>query len=308
MRGTTKLGRTLGKNTLQMSIMALPAMITLFIFNYIPMAGIIIAFKRFRVNLGIFKSPWVGFENFDFFFSSQYAWRITRNTLGYNTVFIFLGLVLSVFIALVLYEVTNRGMIKIYQTIFLVPYFLSWVVVSYVLLAFLSTRYGILNNWFEALGSDGRQWYVEAKHWPAILTSMYLWKHVGYFSIIYYAGLMGIDRELFESAAIDGASKVQTIRHISIPLLSNLMVILVLLQVGKIFYADFGLFYQLPRQIGSLFSTTDVIDTYVYRALRVTGDIGLAGAVNFYQAMVGFILVLVSNLIVGKISKEHALF
>ncbi|MFP4441771.1 MAG: sugar ABC transporter permease, partial [Spirochaetia bacterium] len=144
MRGTTKLGRTLGKNTLQMSIMALPAMITLFIFNYIPMAGIIIAFKRFRVNLGIFKSPWVGFENFDFFFSSQYAWRITRNTLGYNTVFIFLGLVLSVFIALVLYEVTNRGMIKIYQTIFLVPYFLSWVVVSYVLLAFLSTRYGIL--------------------------------------------------------------------------------------------------------------------------------------------------------------------
>ncbi len=298
----------LGKNTFQMSIMALPAVATLFIFNYIPMAGIIIAFKRFRVNLGIFRSPWVGFENFDFFFSSQYAWRITRNTLGYNGAFIFLGLVISVFIALVLYEVTNRMLIKMYQTILLFPYFLSWVVVSYVLLAFLSTRYGILNTWFQALGLESKQWYVEAGHWPGILTSMYLWKHVGYFSIIYYAGLMGIDRELFESAAIDGASKVRIIRHISIPLLSNLMVILVLLQVGKIFYADFGLFYQLPRQIGILFPTTDVIDTYVYRALKVTGDIGLAGAVNFYQAIVGFILVLVSNLAVGKISKEHALF
>ena len=292
----------------EFTLMALPAVIFLLIFNYIPMFGIIIAFKRFRVNLGFLGSPWVGFDNFDFFFGSQDAWRITRNTLGYNAVFILLGLAVSVAFALMLFELTHRGAVKFYQTIFFFPYFLSWVVVGYTLFAFLNMRYGILNTLIKSLGASDIQWYVKPAYWPPILIFMNLWKTVGYFSVIYYAGLMGIDKELFEAAVMDGASKWQTIWKISIPLLSHLMVILVVLQIGRIFYADFGLFYHLPRDIGTLYSSTDVIDTYVFRALRVTGDIGMASAANFYQAVVGFLLVLVSNLLVRKLSPDHALF
>ena len=303
--------RTFGshfKRNIEFTLMALPAVAFLFIFNYLPMAGIIIAFKRFRVNLGFFRSPWVGFANFDFFFKSQDAWRITRNTLAYNTAFIVLGLVVSVMFALMLYEITRRGMVKFYQTVFFFPYFLSWVVIGYTLYAFLNMRLGILNTLIVAAGGERMQWYTTPGYWPAILTFMNLWKTIGYFSVIYYAGLMGINKELFEAATIDGATKLQTIRRISIPMLSHLMIILVILQIGRIFYADFGLFYHLPKDIGLLYRTTDVIDTYVFRALRVTGDIGMASAANFYQAIMGFLLVLTSNLIVRKVSYEHALF
>lgn len=293
---------------LPFTLMALPAMVLLFIFNYLPMAGIVIAFKRFRVNLGFFRSPWVGLQNFSFFFQSQDAWRITRNTLGYNAVFIILGLVISVAFALMLFEITSRGALRFYQTVFFFPYFLSWVVVGYVLYAFLSMQYGLANGLLRALGATPIQWYIVPGYWPPILVFMNLWKTVGYFSVIYYAGLMGIDKELFEAAVIDGAGKVQTMTHISIPLLSNLMVALVILQIGRIFYADFGLFYNLPRDIGTLYPAVDVIDTYVFRSLRVTGDIGMSSAANFYQAIVGFVLVLGSNWLVRAVSREHALF
>ncbi|MBT3276039.1 MAG: sugar ABC transporter permease [Spirochaetales bacterium] len=293
---------------IEFTLMALPALIFLFIFNYLPMAGIIIAFKRFRVNLGFFKSPWAGFDNFDFFFKSQDAWRITRNTLAYNATFIVIGLIVSVTFALMLYEIKRRGAVKIYQTVFFFPYFLSWVVVGYTLYSFLNMRYGILNNLIVSLGGQEMMWYTTPAYWPPILVFMNLWKTIGYFSVIYYAGLMGIDKEMFEAATIDGASKMQTIRHISIPMLSHLMMVLVILQIGRIFYADFGLFYHLPKDIGLLYKTTDVIDTYVFRALRVTGDIGMASAANFYQALMGFLLVITSNLIVRKVSYEHALF
>ena len=293
---------------IEFSLMALPAVVFLFIFNYLPMAGIVIAFKQFRVNLGFFKSPWTGFDNFDFFFKSQDAWRITRNTLGYNVAFILIGLVVSVTFALMLYEIKRRGPVKLYQTVFFFPYFLSWVVVGYTLYSFLNMRYGILNNIIVSLGGKEMQWYTTPAYWPPILVSMNLWKTIGYFSVIYYAGLMGIDKQMFEAATIDGASKIQTIRHISIPMLSHLMMVLIILQIGRIFYADFGLFYHLPKDIGLLYRTTDVIDTYVFRALRVTGDIGMASAANFYQALMGFLLVMTSNFVVRKISYEHALF
>ena len=293
---------------IEFSLMALPAVVFLFIFNYLPMAGIVIAFKQFRVNLGFFKSPWTGFDNFDFFFKSQDAWRITRNTLGYNVAFILIGLVVSVTFALMLYEIKRRGPVKLYQTVFFFPYFLSWVVVGYTLYSFLNMRYGILNNIIVSLGGEEMQWYTTPAYWPPILVFMNLWKTIGYFSVIYYAGLMGIDKQLFEAATIDGASKIQTIRHISIPMLSHLMMVLIILQIGRIFYADFGLFYHLPKDIGLLYRTTDVIDTYVFRALRVTGDIGMASAANFYQALMGFLLVMTSNFVVRKISYEHALF
>lgn len=292
----------------EFTLMALPALLILFIFNYLPMAGIVIAFKRFRANLGFFGSPWVGLQNFSFFFKSQDAWRITRNTMAYNAVFIILGLVISVAFALMLFELTSRAVLKLYQTVFFFPYFLSWVVVGYVLYAFLNMQYGLLNGLLHALGSQQVQWYIRPGYWPFILVLMNLWKSVGYFSVIYYAGLMGIDKELFEACVIDGANKWQTITRISVPLLSPLMIALLILQIGRIFYADFGLFYNLPRDIGTLYPTTDVIDTYVFRSLRVTGEIGMSSAANFYQALVGFTLVVVSNGVVRRISPEHALF
>jgi putative aldouronate transport system permease protein len=293
---------------LQFTLMALPALLLLFVFNYLPMAGIVIAFKRFRANLGFFGSPWVGLQNFRFFFESQDAWRITRNTLAYNAAFIILGLVIAVIFALMLFEITDRGLLKFYQTVFFFPYFLSWVVVGYVLYAFLNMQFGLLNGLIRSLGGAEVQWYISPGYWPGILIFMNLWKTVGYFSVIYYAGLMGIDRELFEACVIDGASKWQTITRISVPLITNLMIALVILQIGKIFYADFGLFYNLPRDIGNLYPTTDVIDTYVFRSLRVTGEIGMSSAANFYQAIIGFLLVLISNGVVRRISPDHALF
>jgi putative aldouronate transport system permease protein len=296
------------KANLEFTLLALPAMACLFIFNYLPMAGIVIAFKRFRVNLGFLRSPWVGLDNFRFFFESQDAWRITRNTLGYNAIFIILGLVVSVAFALMLFELTNRMVLKVYQTVFFFPYFLSWVVVGYVLYAFLDMQYGLLNGLLKTVGVEQIQWYLSPKYWPPILIIMNLWKTIGYFSVIYYAGLMGIDKELYEACVIDGANKWQTIAHISVPLLSPLIVAMVILQIGRIFYADFGLFYNLPRDIGTLYPSTDVIDTYVYRSLRVTGEIGIASAANFYQALVGFVLVIVSNGVVRRINPDHALF
>jgi putative aldouronate transport system permease protein len=296
------------RKNLPFTLMALPGVLLLFVFSYMPMAGIVIAFKRFRANLGFFGSPWVGLQNFRFFFESQDAWRITRNTLAYNAAFIVLGLVISVIFALMLFELTNKAALKFYQTVFFFPYFLSWVVVGYVLYAFLHTQFGLLNGLLRALGGKEVQWYISPGYWPAILVFMNLWKTVGYFSVIYYAGLMGIDRELFEACVIDGASKLQTITRISVPLISNLMIALVILQIGKIFYADFGLFYNLPRDIGNLYPTTDVIDTYVFRSLRVTGEIGMSSAANFYQAIIGFILVLTSNWVVRRMSPDHALF
>jgi putative aldouronate transport system permease protein len=293
---------------LPFTLMALPGVLALLVFSYLPMAGIVIAFKRFKANLGFFGSPWVGLQNFRFFFESQDAWRITRNTLAYNAAFIVLGLVISVIFALMLFELTNKAALKFYQTVFFFPYFLSWVVVGYVLYAFLHTEFGLLNGLIRALGGTEVQWYITPRYWPAILIFMNLWKTVGYFSVIYYAGLMGIDKELFEACVIDGASKLQTICRISVPLISNLMIALVILQIGKIFYADFGLFYNLPRDIGNLYPTTDVIDTYVFRSLRVTGEIGMSSAANFYQAIIGFILVLGSNWAVRRMSPDHALF
>ncbi|MGA2975810.1 MAG: ABC transporter permease subunit [Spirochaetia bacterium] len=292
----------------EFTLMALPALLILLVFNYLPMAGIVIAFKRFRANLGFFGSPWVGFQNFSFFFKSQDAWRITRNTMAYNAVFIILGLVISVAFALMLFELTSRAVLKLYQTVFFFPYFLSWVVVGYVLYAFLNMQYGLLNGLLHALGAQQVQWYIRPGYWPFILVLMNLWKSVGYFSVIYYAGLMGIDKELFEACVIDGANKWQTITRISVPLLSPLIIALLILQIGRIFYADFGLFYNLPRDIGTLYPTTDVIDTYVFRSLRVTGEIGMSSAANFYQALVGFTLVVVSNGVVRRISPDHALF
>lgn len=296
------------RDNLELSLLALPAIILVFIFSYLPMFGVVIAFKDFRYDKGFFGSKWVGFKNFEFFFQSQDAWRITRNTIGLNAIFIVTGLIVSVSIALMLYEITNRFFVKTYQTIMIFPHFLSWVVVGYMFFAFFNVEHGLINGLLKMLGREVTNWYTEPAKWPAILTIANIWKSAGWNSVIYYAALMGIDQEYFEAATIDGASKFQVIKNITIPFLVPIMTILTILAIGGIFRADFGMFYYLTRESGPLFPTTDVIDTYVYRSLRTLGDIGMSSAVGLYQSVVGFVLVLVTNLIVRKIDPESALF
>jgi len=294
-------------------LMALPATLWFLVFSYLPMAGVVIAFKQYRYSrdgflASIVQSEWVGFDNFKFLFSTNDAYVITRNTVLYNVVFIALGLVLSVAMAIVLSEIVNKKMAKAYQTGMFLPHFLSWVIVGYFAYSFLSYDRGMVNRIIGWFGGEPIQWYSDPTYWPVILVLVNIWKTVGYSSVVYLAAIMGIDRSLYEAAMIDGANKWQQIRNITMPMLTPLMIILTLLAVGRIFYADFGLFYQVPRDSGTLYSVTNVIDTYVYRGLKTTGEIGMSTAAGLYQSLVGFLLVIASNYIVRKINKDNALF
>lgn len=308
MKEKRRRGRVSRKKNATLTIMALPAAIILFLFSYVPIAGLIIAFKDFRYDKGFLGSDWIGFKNFEFFFKSNDAWLVLKNTIGLNILFIGITLVVSVSIALMMNEVRSRKMIKLTQTIMFFPYFMSWVVVGYLLYAYLHHDYGIINQFLQFLGLHSISWYAKSEYWPVILTFMYAWKMAGYYSVIYYAGLMGIDETYYEAAALDGASKWQMVWKITLPLLKGIIIVMVILQVGRIMYADFGLFFNLTRDQGALYATTDVLDTYIYRALRVTGDIGIGSAVGCFQAVIGFILIMGSNLIVRKIDKDSALF
>lgn len=295
-------------------LMVLPGTIWLLLFSYLPMFGTVIAFKNFRYDpngffASILNSEWVGFENFKFLFNTNDAWIITRNTVLYNLVFIVVGLVLAVFVAIVLNELANKKLSKIYQTGMLFPHFLSWVVVSYFVFTFLSVDRGLLNNillWFGV--EDPISWYNEAEYWPFIIVLTSMWKGVGYGSIVYLAAIVGIDKNYYEAAMIDGANKWQQIRNITIPMITPLIVILTILNVGRIFSADFGLFFQVPRDSGPLYSVTNVIDTYVYRGITTMGDISMSTAAGLYQSIVGFALVMLTNYLVQKVDKEYALF
>ncbi len=289
-------------------LMALPGIAVVFVFNYLPMFGVILAFKDYKHSDGILGSKWVGFDNFKYLFSTRDAWNITYNTLFLNSLFIITGTVGGILIALLINEVKNKWLIKFYQSAMFLPYFISWVIVSYFVYSLLSYDMGMINSMLTFFGLEPVQWYNEPKLWPAILTIVNLWKGVGYGSVIYLAGIMGIDGELYEAATIDGASKLQQIKKITLPLLSPLIITLTLMSIGRIFFADFGLFYNVTLDNGGLYSTTNVIDTYVFRALKFSGDIGMASAAGFYQAFVGFLLVLASNLFVKKINPERALF
>ncbi|MGG6309493.1 ABC transporter permease [Paenibacillus macerans] len=296
-----------------MLFMVLPGAVWFFFFSYLPLVGTITAFKQYRFNRGGFwasisQSEWVGWDNFKFLFSTDDAFTITRNTLLYNIAFIFIGLVLSVAMAILLSQIVGKTMAKVYQTGMFLPYFLSWVIVGYFAFSFLSMDRGMLNQVLDWFGVERINWYSESKYWPYILIFVNLWKTIGYNSVVYLASIMGIDKSLYEAAMIDGASKWQQVRNITVPLLSPIIIIMTLLAVGRIFYADFGLFYQVPRDSGTLYQVTNVIDTYVYRGLKTTGEIGMSTAAGLYQSVVGFILVMVSNFIVRKIDKDSALF
>lgn len=309
MRATKKRRWATVKRYIPLYLMMLPGMIYIIVNNYIPMAGIRIAFKQYNYAKGIADSKFVGLKNFEFLFKTKDAWTITRNTLCYNIVFIALGIVMAVFVAILLNEIAATRLEKFYQTIILIPYLISMVIVSYLVYAFLNAETGFINNSIlQPLGIDPISWYSSPQYWPVILTIVNLWKNFGYTSIIYFATLVGIDRRYYEAAAIDGASRWQQITKITLPALKPTIITLTLMNIGRIFYSDFGLFYQVPMNSGLLLDVTNTIDTYVYRGLFASNNIGMASAAGFYQSIVGFILVVTANFVVKKLSEENALF
>jgi putative aldouronate transport system permease protein len=306
-RAGNRLLTTLRKN-MPFLLMAAPGVLLLIVFSYIPMFGIIIAFKDFRAAQGIFDSAWVGLKNFEFLFKSPALSRITFNTIFLNGLFIITGTVAAIGLALLLNEVRFKIAARTYQTVVFFPYFISWVIVGYFSYAMLNSDNGLVNNTLRSLGLTEVSWYSTPKHWPAILTVTNIWKGVGYGSVLYLAGMLGINQEYYEAAQLDGASKLQQIRYITLPHLVPIVVITTLLAIGRIFYADFGLIYYTTRDNSLLYSTTDVIDTYVFRALRVNADVGMAAATGLYQSFVGFLLVVFSNWMVKRVSPDRALF
>lgn len=290
-------------------LMMLPALLYLLINNYIPMAGMVIAFKKLNFAKGIWASPWAGLKNFKFLFASKDAWIITRNTLLYNVAFILVNMVVGIAIAILITEVRNTKLKKIYQSAILLPFLMSMVILSYIVYALLSAENGLVNNSILPLFHiDPIQWYQKPKYWPAVLIIANCWKGVGYGCLIYIASLIGIDPSFYETARLDGASKWQEITKITLPSLVPTIITLLLLSIGRIFYSDFGLFYQVPMNSGVLFPTTNVIDTYVYRALIEQGNISMSSAAGVYQSLVGFCVVMLSNWIVRRVDKDQALF
>lgn len=294
-------------------MMLSPGLVVLLINNYLPMLGVVLAFKRYRFQdnyiTSLIKSEWIWFRNFDFFFKTPYAYTITRNTILYNLVFIILGLVVPVAMATALNELLNKRMSKLYQSVMFLPYFLSWIIVSYLAYSLLSIEHGFINrSILQPLGVEDVKWYSEPVYWPFILTFFQMWKYTGYNMVVYLAAISGIDTEYYEAASIDGATRWQQIRKITLPMLQPMMIILTLFAVGRIFNADFGLFFNVTRNSGALYSTTNVIDTYVYNALRNSTNIGMTAAAGLYQAAVGCITVTIANFIVRKIDREKALF
>ncbi len=289
-------------------LLMLPGLIYLFVNNYMPLPGLVVAFKQYNARKGIYKSDWTGFENFKYLFATDDAWVITRNTICYNLVFIVVNTVLAIVVAIILSEIWGRAK-KFYQSAILLPFLISSVIVGYLVFAFLSVENGYINNAILPLfGKEGVSWYSEPKYWPFILVFVSAWKSVGYNCIIYLATLLGFDRAYYESAQIDGATKLKQIRYLTIPMLKPTIIMLTLMSVGRIFYSDFGLFYQVPMNQGALYSTTQTIDTYVYRGLLQLGNISMSAAAGVYQSVVGFILILSANLIVRKIDRDSALW
>ena len=293
------------KRWLPLYLMFLPGAVYLFINNYIPMAGIIVAFKNYNARAGIWGSPWAGLQNFRFLFATQDAWVITRNTILYNLAFIIINTVVGIILAIFICDTVSDRLRKLSQSAVLFPYLMSAVILGYIVYAFFSQSTGIVNH---SLLSEPINWYAEPKYWPWILIFTNLWKGVGYGCLIYISTINGIDPSLYEAAELDHASKLQQIWYVTLPFLKPTVITLTLMSVGRIFFSDFGLFYQVPRNAGLLYSVTNTIDTYVYRGLMQSGNVGMSAAAGFYQSVVGFLVVILANWITRKVSAENALF
>lgn len=297
------------KPNLPLYLMMVPGLIYLIFNNYIPMSFTVIAFKNFNFQKGVWGSDFVGLSNFKTLFSTRDSRIIFRNTLAYNLVFIVVSLVIGLGIAILLDELRSKKAKRVYQMAYLIPYMISITVVSYIVYALLSTDTGFLNtSVLKTLGQDRISWYSTPKYWPLILVLVNQWKWLGYNSIIYYSSVISIDGSFYEAACIDGATRFQRIRYITIPVIRSTIITMTLLQLGSIFKSDFGLFYQVPMDSSALMNVTNTIDTYVYRGIKSVGTMGMSSAAGLFQSVVGFVLVLAANAVVRKIDKDSAIF
>jgi putative aldouronate transport system permease protein len=288
-------------------LLAAPALLVVFVMQYMPLPGLIIAFKNYNYGLGIWGSDWSGLSNFGYLFAAGIAKRITINTVTWSVIFIALRHSSAILIALLLNEIGRRS-VKLYQTVFFFPHFISWVIAAYLGAGILSADRGLLNQLIVAFGGEPQIWYSSPGAWRLILPIANTWKQFGYTAIIYYAALISMDPQMYEAAKVEGASRLQQALRISIPLLRPVMVILIMVNIGQIFRSDFGLFFQFTRDSAALYPVTDVIDTYVYRALIQLGDPGMAAAAGLYQSVVGLVLVLGSNKLVSRIDPDSRVF
>lgn len=305
---SSKRKANLNKN-ISLTLMALPALVLVIIFKYLPMFGLVIAFKDFKFDVGILKSEWVGFKNFEFFFKSNDAAKVIGNTVLINGLFIITVILGAVILAILLNEILSKRLVKIYQTTLLLPYFLSITVVANIVFGFLDYRYGILNQLYIMLDKEPKVWYNESGYWRSFLIIINWWKNVGYNMIIFYAGVIGIDPTYYEAASVDGAKKYQIFMKITIPLMIPLVITMFLLSAGSIITADIGMFYVVPKNSALLYDKIDVIDSYVYRLLiGANSDIGMTAAIGMFQSVVGFVLVVVSNFFARKYNESSALF
>ena len=289
-------------------LMALPGVLYLICNNFMPLYGMLLAFKRLDVRKGIFGSPWVGFDNFRFLFHSKTAFTIIRNTICYNLAFIILGTAIAVALAILLNEVRSKGFSKFYQSMLLIPFLISWVLASYLAYAFLAQDVGLINAVLNFFGKEDIAWYSTQTYWPFILFFVYIWKSVGYMLIIYYSSIVSISADYYEAATIDGATKWQQIKSITLPLIKSTVVTMTILNLGRIANSDFGLFYQIPRNSGALYGVTQTIDVYVYNALMNNNDFAMSAAAAVFQSVVGFVFILIANAVVKRFSKQDALF
>ena len=292
----------------QLYLMAAPALIFILVFSYIPMVGLVMAFQDLDLSKGVFTSPWAGLTNFKFLFATTDAWIITRNTIFYNVIFIAGGLVLSVALALLINEMTSKKLQKILQTIYIMPFFLSMVVVAMIMLSLFHFQFGYVNSIIKENGGQPVYWYARTDVWWWLLIVVHFWKSIGYSSILYTAVISGISQEFYEAAALDGASRWQQIRYITLPHLRTIMCINLIRSCGNIFRGDFGLFYTVTNNEGALYPVTNILDTYIYNALVLYPNLGKATAAGFYQSIVGFILVLTVNKIVKHLDSDSAMF
>lgn len=302
------------RDDVELSLLGLPTFIWYAIFCYLPMFGLIIAFKNYRVFpkqsflYNLWNSDWVGFDNFTFFFQNNSFSMLLKNTLLYNIVFILLNIIIPVALAMMINEIYSKRKSKVYQTMMFFPHFLSWVVVSYFVFAFLNPDKGLLNAIIRMFGGEKIMWYSKPQYWPVILTVMQLWKTTGYNMVVYLASITGIDGSLYEAAMLDGASKWQQAKYITLPMMKTILVVMFLLNVGRIFYSDFGLFYQVTQGVpNSLYKVASTFDTYIYMALQSNAPIGKTAAASLFQSVCCCITILLANFIVSKVDEESAI-
>ena len=308
MNNEPKKKKSSFKQWIPFYIMGLPGLIYLFINNYLPLAGLQIAFKNFSYSKGMWASPWAGLKNFKFLFRTADAWIMIRNTILYNVFWIILGAFLGVTAAILINEVIGKLKKKFYMTVILLPYLMSMVVIAYLVYAYLSPTSGLFTKALERMLGKAPDFYQETKWWPFILTFVNQWRGIGFGMILYMSTILGIDPSLYEAATLDGATRWQQHKNITIPLLVPTVVMLLILNLGQIFRSDFGLFYQVPMNQGALYPVTQTIDTYVYRALLKTNDVGMSSAASFVQSVVGFVFIMVANKVVSKLDKSSSLF